>query len=406
VTIRWPDVQERFTVKRAVIFGGGNIGRGFIGQLFSESGYRVTFVDVDQMLIDALNAQCAYAIHLVDNDLSRQVRVAPVGALHANQVDTVVKAVSRAEVMATAVGARALTVVAPRIAAGISERAAAHVDAPLNCIVCENLKGAASILRGVVREHLSASERTYLDARVGFVDAVIGRMVPPLTAEMREANPTTVFAEPYKELPVDRNGFVGPVPRIESMIPCDDFELYTARKLYVHNCGHAVLAYLGYLKAYVYGYEALADGEIDACLRAAWRESIAGQVAHYGANADWLQAHALDLRRRFANRALGDTIYRLGRDPIRKLGPDDRLVAPARLAEAAGETPSALARAIAAAMRFSSPEDPMAVDLKTRLARQGLDAVLYDVCQIKPDEPLGTLVRRNYARILERAWPR
>ncbi|MCI9383732.1 MAG: mannitol-1-phosphate 5-dehydrogenase, partial [Lachnospiraceae bacterium] len=31
---------------KAVMYGGGNIGRGFIGMLFSESGYEVTFVDV------------------------------------------------------------------------------------------------------------------------------------------------------------------------------------------------------------------------------------------------------------------------------------------------------------------------------------------------------------------------
>ena len=34
-------------MKQAIIFGAGNIGRGFIGQLYSESGYHVTFVDVD-----------------------------------------------------------------------------------------------------------------------------------------------------------------------------------------------------------------------------------------------------------------------------------------------------------------------------------------------------------------------
>ena len=384
-------------MKRAVIFGAGNIGRGFIGQLFSESGYAVTFVDIDRPLIDALNAHHRYTVRLVDNDMARDVRVGPVNALHAEQKGAIAEAVARAELMATAVGARALPLVAPRIADGEQQRMAAGPQVPLNCIVCENLKGAAGILRGMVQEHLSAAGQACLDARVGFVDTVIGRMVPPPSSEMRARDPTLIAVEPYKELPVDRSGFVGPVPHIEAMEACDHFPVYTARKLYIHNCGHAVLAYLGYLKGYAYGHEALADPEIDACLRQAWQESIAGQVAHYGVPAGWLGAHAGELRRRFANRALGDTIFRLGRDPLRKLDPADRLVAPARLAEAAGVTPYALAQAIAAALRFDPPEDPIAAALQERLAHEGIDAVLAGVCQIRPHEPLAALIRQGYA---------
>lgn len=383
---------------KAVIFGAGNIGRGFIGQLFSESGYEVTFVDIDRALIDALNARGAYTVRLVDNEWQSDVRVGPVRALHADEHERVAEAVRSATLMATAVGARALPFVAPQIAAGVRRRMAAGDTRPLNCIVCENLKDAARTLRGLVEKHLSPEEAAFMDAHVGFVDTVIGRMVPPLTPEARAQDPTLIRVEPYKELPVDRNGFVGPIPPIEALEPCDNFGVYTARKLYIHNCGHAVLAYLGYLKGYTYGYEALADREINEMLHAAWEESIAGQVARYGVDAEWLRAHAHELERRFANRALGDTIFRLGRDPIRKLGPTDRLVAPARLAEAAGLTPKALARVIAAALRFDPPQDPIAVTLQQRLASEGLDAVLADVSRIAPHEPLASLIRRYYAR--------
>jgi mannitol-1-phosphate 5-dehydrogenase len=381
------------------MFGAGNVGRGFVGQLFSESGYEVTFVDIDLPLLDALNARHAYTIRLVDNDLSQEVRVGPVRALHADDREAVVEAVSRAEMMATAVGARALAFVAPNIAAGVQRRMDAGVETPLNCIVCENLKGAAEVLRDMVETHLDPAARAYLEAHVGFVDTVIGRMVPPLTPEMREQDPSLIVVEPYKELPVDRRGFAGPIPAIQSMEAHDRFEVFTARKLYVHNCGHAVLAYLGYLAGHTYGYEALADPQIDATLQAAWDESIAGQVARYGVEASWLRAHARDLQRRFANRALGDTVFRLGRDPVRKLAPADRLVAPARLAEAAGVPPRALAEVIAAALCFDPPEDPVAVELQVRLAEKGVDAVLAEVCQIQRTEPLAASIRARYAAL-------
>ncbi len=383
----------------AVIFGAGNIGRGFIGQLFSESGYEVVFIDIDRVLLDALNARGAYTIELVDNEDTAHVRIEPVHAIHADDQAAVAAAIARAGIMATAVGARALPAVAPAIAAGIRLRHQAGTQETLNCIVCENLKGAAGLVRDLALRFLSPEEQTYLYDHVGFVNTVIGRMVPPLTPEMRAHDPTLIRVEPYKELPVDRGGFVGPIPEIEAMQPCDRFEVYTARKLYIHNCGHAVLAYLGYLQGNTYGYEALADPAIRSALDQAWEESIAGQVARYGVKASWLRAHATDLRRRFANRALGDTIYRLGRDPIRKLGPTDRLVAPARLAGAAGVEPQALARAIAAALCFDAPADAVAMRLQERLAEEGIDAVLADVSSVEPGEELARLIREHYSML-------
>lgn len=385
-------------MNRAVIFGAGNIGRGFIGQLFSESGYHITFVDVDRPLLDALNAAHAYTIHLVDNETILPVRVAPVEALHAEQSQAVAQAVADAQIMATAVGARALPFVAPNIAAGVRRRMSIGNLNPLNCIVCENLHNAAQILRQLVAQHLDPDEQAFLNAHIGFVDTVIGRMVPPPTPELRAQDPTLIRVEPYKELPVDRAGLIGPAPNIVAMQVCDHFEVYTARKLYIHNCGHAVLAYAGYRKGYEYGYQALADPEIGDRLTAAWQESIAGLVAEYNADAEWLRAHAEALRRRFANRALGDTILRLGRDPARKLGPTDRLVAPARLAERAGVTPHALCQAIADALHFDPPDDPLALELQKQLAERGLDAVLADVCRIDPQEPLANLIRQYYAQ--------
>jgi len=41
----------------AIVFGAGNVGRGFLGQLFTESGYQVVFVDIDEPLLQALNAR-------------------------------------------------------------------------------------------------------------------------------------------------------------------------------------------------------------------------------------------------------------------------------------------------------------------------------------------------------------
>lgn len=378
----------------AIIFGAGNVGRGFLGQLFSESGYEVVLVDVDEPLVRGLAQHGRYTIRLVDNDWLDEVTVAPVRALLAGDVDGVAQAVAAAGIAATAVGVRALPFVAPVLAAGIAQRAATGIAAPLNIIVCENLKDAAATLCAMVEQHLPAGLRPYLHEHIGFVDTVIGRMAPPLTPELHAADPTLILVEPYKVLPVDRSTWRGPAPQVVGLDLCGNFPAYTARKLYIHNCGHAVLAYLGHLAGHEYGYQALSDPSIRPWFEAALAESKAGIVAVHGVDLAWLDAHIADLTRRFANRALGDTILRLGRDPLRKLSPDDRLVGAARLAERAGVTPDALSRAIAAAYRFDDPRDPLAVALQVRLAAEGFDAVLAAVSGIQPDEPLAGLVRK------------
>jgi mannitol-1-phosphate 5-dehydrogenase len=390
-------------MKQAVMFGAGNVGRGFIGQLFSESGYAVAFVDVDDLLIETLAARGRYTIRLVDNENIQEVNVEPVTALHSTRQPGEVAAVlAGSELAATAVGARILPYIAPLVAAGIRLRARAGSPDALNIIICENLKDAAAAFRAMVYEHLTVEEQAYAARTVGFVDTVIGRMVPPPTAEMRAQDPSLIAVEPYKELPVDRRGFAGAIPSVVGMEPCENFPAFTARKLYIHNCGHAVLAYLGYLRGCEFGYEALVDERVRPLLEQALVEARQGIVAHYGVDGAWLDAHARELMHRYANRILGDTIFRLGRDPLRKLAPTDRLVGAARLAEKAGVKPDALAWGIAAGFCFDAADDPMAVEMQTRIREQGFAAVLSAVSEIQAAEPLGQMVRERYTALKEK----
>lgn len=386
-------------MKSAVIFGAGNIGRGFIGQLFSESGYRVVFVDVDAELVAKLAREGSYRLETVFNTDVHEYRISPVTAYHGGQqAAEIAAAVAAADIAATAVGANALKFIVPHFAAGIEKRAQRGA-APLSFIICENLKGAAAQVRQMTEAKLAPATLDYFRSRIGFVDTVIGRMVPIPTSEMRAADVSLIRVEPYKELPVDKAGFAGPVPAISAMTAYDNFPLFTARKLYIHNCGHAVLAYTGYLHRHEFGWQALNDDAVRRVLEGAWNESIAGIMHKYGADEGWLRQHAADLRQRFANQALGDTIFRLGRDPLRKLHPSDRLVASARLAEAADCTPRHLALAIAATLCFDPADDPVSVALQQRLQTAGPAAVLADVCGIRGDEPLGRLVLDSYARL-------
>jgi mannitol-1-phosphate 5-dehydrogenase len=385
-------------VKQAVIFGAGSIGRGFIGQLFSESGYRLTFVDVDEPLLVALNQAGHYTIQLVTNDSSEEVIIRPLQGLLAGDREAVVQAIAQADLGATAVGARALAQVAPLVAAGIGRRAEQGLTRPLNWIICENLKHAAQVFRGMVNAELPLAYQPYLAEYIGFVEPVIGRMIPPLPPQIHSQNPTLVIAEPYRELPLDAAGFAGPPPEIVGMVLASPFSFYAERKLYIHNAGHAVLGYLGYQAGYEYGYQALEDVYLAAVVQGAMVESQQALEKKYHLASGSLSAYVADILARFGNRVLGDTILRLGRDPLRKLAHDDRLIGAALTALTQGIEPHHLVKGIVAALHFNPPDDPTAKQLQTHLQQHGAEAVLNDVCGLAPGSVLAGMILQQLSR--------
>ena len=67
-------------MKRAIQFGAGNIGRGFIGAVLSEAGYHVVFADVNMEVIDRINKDGAYTVHIMDVE-SRDVRISNISGV-------------------------------------------------------------------------------------------------------------------------------------------------------------------------------------------------------------------------------------------------------------------------------------------------------------------------------------
>jgi mannitol-1-phosphate 5-dehydrogenase len=388
--------------RTAVQFGAGNIGRGFIAQLFHESGYEVVFIDVIPEIVEALNARHEYVIRIVGKG-AQDVPITDVRAVDGRERETVAAEIAACEVACTAVGAGALKRLAPNLAAGLLLRHR-QGGGPLNILICENLHDAQDVLRALVAEHLPADERDEILAKTGFVQAVVSRMVPlqtPIQNPKSKIQNLDIRVEAYKRLPVDGPAIVGALPPIVGVEPVPNFEAHVERKLYTHNCAHATLGYLGWIREYTYGYEALSDSDIRFTLDKVMEETGTALIRKHGFDPTEHAAHVADLMERFTNRELGDTCFRLARDPLRKLAPDDRLVGAARLCETQQVKPLALSEVIGAAFCFDAPEDPSAVELQRRLETEGFDGVIQSLCDIKPNEPLGRRIERTYAWLLE-----
>jgi mannitol-1-phosphate 5-dehydrogenase len=387
-------------MKKAVLFGAGSIGRGFIGQLMHRSGYELVFIDIDRRIVEAVNAARRYPVRVVSEGGAVETYVENVRAVDASDRVAVAAEIVSADIAATAVGAAGLPSVATVLAAGLERRWASGVSAPLDIILCENLADADSRFRVLLAAQFGPDGEERLKKRVGFVRASVGRMVPVMTEEMREGNILRIWVEAYDRLPVDAEAFVGPIPSIVNMEPVAPFELYVRRKLYIHNLGHAVAAYHGALAGLRYIWEAVRDRAIREAARQAMAESTAAIAAEHGLDRGPLLEHAEDLLARFSNRALGDTVERVGRDLPRKLAPGDRILGAVSLCRAHDLPRTAILDGLAAALRFNDPASPVVADM---IRAEGPRAVLEKICGIGPGEPDLDYVIERYEALLRPA---
>ncbi|WP_026576948.1 mannitol-1-phosphate 5-dehydrogenase [Bacillus sp. UNC438CL73TsuS30] len=375
-------------MKLAVHFGAGNIGRGFIGALFSQSGYHVTFVDIAEQIINQLNEEKQYQVKLAQDQQESMTITNVSGLNNMTQEDEVVEAIGKAAYLTTAIGPNILPRIAPLIAKGLTQRVKANNE-KLYVIACENQISATDLLKGYIFEHLDEETKTKLADKVSFFNSAVDRIVPI----QNNQGSLDVLVEPYYEWVVETNESIPPV---EGMKIVSDLAPFIERKLFTVNTGHAVIAYLGYLEKKATIDEALADESIIKQVQATLGETGAYLINQYGLNSDEHQQYINKIINRFKNTYLNDAVTRVGRSPLRKLGPNDRLVRPATEAAKAGLSYTNLAKAIASALLFDYQEDEEAVKLQAMINESGLAVVLKEVSGLDENGELTQEVIRHY----------
>ncbi|GAA4500820.1 mannitol-1-phosphate 5-dehydrogenase [Pseudaeromonas paramecii] len=357
---------------KALHFGAGNIGRGFIGKLLAESGAELAFADANHQLVDQLNHAQQYRVHVVGAQHQIDV-INRIVAVDANS-EAVIDQIRHADLITTAVGPQVLEKIASTLARGLQLRFDEPNLAPLNIIACENMVRGTAHLKAAVLACLPEQYHGRLEQCVGFVDSAVDRIVPPAAAN--DADPLEVTVESFSEWIVDKDQFRGPIPQVAGMELTDNLIAFVERKLFTLNTGHIVTAYLGNLAGYQTIREAIADPQIRQTVKRAMEQSGEVLVRRYGFDRQLHGAYIEKILGRFANPYLVDEIERVGRQPLRKLGPADRLVKPLLGTLEYGLPNDALLEGIAAALCYRNAADPQALELQGWIAEFGvLDAL-------------------------------
>ena len=382
-------------MKSAIQFGAGNIGRGFIGAVLNQAGYQVIFADVVETLLQQINERKGYTVHITDTN-SRDIEVKNISAVNSGSDEAVAK-VAEADVITTAVGLRILKFVAPTVAKGIVARKAAGNDKPLNVIACENGLKATSQLKELVFAQLDAETAAWAESHVGFPDAAVDRIVPPVHCEI----PLDVAVEEYFEWDVEKSSFVGEIPQIEGMTPVDNLEAYVERKLFTLNTGHATAAYLGKLKGLNTIGEAIADPEVYANVKGAMQQSGEGLIKKFGFDHDKHFAYIEKILKRFQNPYLKDECNRVGREPGRKLSANDRIILPLLTAKGFGLAYDKLVLLAAAALTFNNPEDPQSVEIQQSIKDSGVEATIVKYTGLAAGDSVVKEIAAAYNQIIK-----
>ena len=370
---------------KLVLFGAGKIGRSFIGQLFSRGGYEVVFIDVFRPVINELNLRHNYNV-VIKGDVETVINIKNVRGVFAGDEEKVIHEIVTSRIVAVSVGQNGLKSIIPLIAKGLIKRFETFGAVPLDIIIAENLRNAAEFMNKELKENLP--EGYPLEERVGRVETSIGKMVPIMLKKDMDEDILQVFAEPYNTLILDKRAFKNPIPEIEGLAPKENMKAWVDRKLFIHNLGHATAVYLGYLAHpdAIFLYEVLSDSQLIAIVRKTMLQAADILLAKYPDEftIESLRDHIDDLLSRFQNKALGDTLFRVGCDLQRKLSAEDRLAGAIHLAFDLNLPSDLILNALVCGCHFGATDEAgnrLKSDLEfDSIYAKGIREVLISVC--------------------------
>lgn len=294
-------------MKKAVIIGAGQTGRGFIAPILIENGYAITFLDKDEALISQMTDEKEYTIRYFGE--KKEAKVVRNFKAYSTESPEALSEICNADYVFVSVFASHIAELIELFRKASEEKK----DGKLTIICCEN---------GV------NVKKPLVDAGI---DAVISEGIIFCTTLKPKKDKLDLICQDYPEIPVDGK-VQGLDLQIEGMPLEKDFPSLIQRKIYTYNFISAVVCYLGSYKGYeVYG-DAANDEEIADIMEELF-PTISEIIGRRYRVADEVQRAftraAID---KFQNREIYDTIYRNARQVERKLGDNERMLTPLRLA--------------------------------------------------------------------------
>jgi mannitol-1-phosphate 5-dehydrogenase len=387
-----------------VIVGPGRIGCGYLAPLFVGAGWEVVLAARSELDAARISRAGRFKVRVAasaggaaerarkDGDgLPAPGTVTELTGIRAVAVGSnrFRRAVAQADLVCVSVGVANVPSLGPQLARALAARSPTR---PLDVWVVENAE-CGGVLEDSVRT--SAREEELVLPPVGFAGAVADAVVA--RGGWGPDEEPVFVGDVHRRLLIDRFHLRGEIPSLPGVVGTLRYPARLREKLYVFNAGHAVCGYLGWLRGHATVDLAVSDPYLRPVIAGTMLESRRALLRAYPELGSDVHGPVAQALARFAAPELSDPVSRVARNPIRKLGPGDRLLGPVRLVrETTGTIPAYFALAVAGALLFRGEGDQEAADLAGMLRTDGVMAVLGAVCGLEEADPFARAVAERY----------
>ena len=359
-------------------FGAGNIGRGFIGQLLHKSGYHITFIDINELIVQNLNERNHYSIKLLDKQTLETVSNFDELNIIDNQEEIDI-AIRGADLITTSIGLTILPSIAKTIASSLKEKYNQQDTKFIDIIACENVPNASAFLEKEIYKHLNELEKQFITQYVGFPNVIVDRNV----VVKKYDDPLYVEVNSNFEWIIEKN-------KVKSLINTNIFEAkyttnfqkYIDRYQWLNVLVPDVICYLAYQENKQSLSECLTQTNIQNHLLNTLTEIKNLLINKHDFTNDELDTYSNEIINRLENKDPTKDIARLCQSPINKITYHSLLTNILEQCQKYHVNYEYIAKTYAYVLKYNDERDLGSIQLQTKIANHGLENTIISISQL------------------------